>query len=160
MGPTGPSARTAPYFFFFFAAFFFFAIVSPPPAPARPAVLSAFPRLYGRGPRSVKRKIHDAGVVSTSEPNILGPGTLGRDVVALALLAHRGGLAMLATADEFLVERHPLLAHRARLGRVRRKIPTHEAEDFLSADLRLLRAAPESADPDDLSAQLLDELAQ
>jgi hypothetical protein len=45
MGPTGPSARTAPYFFFFFAAFFFFAIVSPPPGSARPAVLSVFPRL-------------------------------------------------------------------------------------------------------------------
>src|SRR6266704_3398033 len=73
MGPTGPSARTAPYFFFFFAAFFFFAIVSPPPAPARPAVMSTFPRLYGHDPRSVKRKIHHAGVASTAERNILGP---------------------------------------------------------------------------------------
>jgi hypothetical protein len=64
----------APYFFFFFfAAFFFFAIVSPPPAPARPAVMSVFPRLYGCGPRSVKRKIHHVGVWLTSERNILGP---------------------------------------------------------------------------------------
>src|SRR5258707_3930615 len=42
MGPTGPSARRAPYFFFFLAAFFFFAIVSPPSRTARPAVGSIF----------------------------------------------------------------------------------------------------------------------
>jgi len=60
MGPTGRAPEWAPYFFFFLAAFFFFAIVSPPPAPARPAVRSILPRLYGQGPKGVKKKIHSA----------------------------------------------------------------------------------------------------
>src|SRR5437867_6509231 len=47
MGPTGPSARRAPYFFFFLAAFFFFAIVSPPPAPRVPRLARSFATLRG-----------------------------------------------------------------------------------------------------------------
>src|SRR5262250_797082 len=110
MGPTGPSARRAPYFFFFLAAFFFFAIVSPPSHTAR--------------------------------------------------LANEGRLAVLAAPDEFLIERHALLAHRTLLGEIGGEVTTDEAEDLLARDLPLLGAPPERADADDLTAQLLDEVAQ
>ena len=61
MGPTGPSARRAPYFFFFLAAFFFFAILSPPSRTRASRGWLGLSRLYGEPARGVKRKIHYAG---------------------------------------------------------------------------------------------------
>src|SRR5262245_51526362 len=152
MGPTGPSARRAPYFFFFLAAFFFFAIVSPPSRTARPRLTRSWGRLYGEPAKSVKEKRHSGGGLRANCPHIWGRGR--------ALLANRRRLAVLATAHELLVQRHALLAHRTLLGRIRGEVAAHEAKDLLSRDLRLLRAAPERPDADDLAAQLLHEIAE
>src|SRR5215470_16521676 len=151
MGPTGPSARRAPYFFFFLAAFFFFAIVSPPSHTARPAVRSICGDSTS-SPRNVsRRKYTMKGVFRPMAPYLGWPG---------ALLANGGRLAVLAATDEFLVERHALLAHRTLLGEIGGEVTTDEAEDLLARDLPLLGAPPERADADDLAAQLLDEVAQ
>src|SRR5215831_11858057 len=72
MGPTGPSARRAPYFFFFLAAFFFFAIVSPPSAPRVPRFARSWGRLYGEPAKGVKEKIHSGGGSSSRSPHIWG----------------------------------------------------------------------------------------
>src|SRR4029453_9453530 len=73
MGPTGPSARRAPYFFFFLAAFFFFAIVSPPSRTARPAVGSIFRDSTG-WPEEVSRgKYTMRGVTLSSDATSGGP---------------------------------------------------------------------------------------
>src|SRR5262249_27922023 len=133
MGPTGPSARRAPYFFFFLAAFFFFAIVSPPSAPRVPRVGSICGDSTGSPRRVSRRKYTMKGVFNLRPPH-LGGG---------ALLADGRRLAVLATTHELLVQRHALLAHRTLLGRIRRKVAAHEAEDLLARDLRLLGAPPE-----------------
>src|SRR5262245_2261261 len=151
MGPTGPSARRAPYFFFFLAAFFFFAIVSPPSHTARPAVRSICGDSTS-SPRNVsRRKYTMEGVFRLVAPYL---GLAGR------LLANGGGLAMLAAADEFLVERHALLAHRTLLWEIGGEVAADETEDLLARDLSLLGAPPERADTHDLAAQLLDEVAE
>src|SRR5215471_1374103 len=97
--------------------------------------------------------------------NTLWRGFLSRSphiwgVVCVALLANRRRLAVLATAYELLIQRHALLAHRTLLGRIGGEVAAHEAKDLLSRDLRLLRAAPERPDADDLAAQLLHEIAE
>src|SRR5207245_921976 len=67
-------------------------------------------------------------------------------------LASGRGATMLATLHEFLVEGDALLAHGTLLGRIRREIPAHEAEDLLAGDLGLLRPAPQGADANDMPA--------
>src|SRR5262249_42414307 len=67
---------------------------------------------------------------------------------------------MLTASHELLVEGDALLAHRTLLGRIRRKIAAHEAEDLLARDLGLLRPAPERPDADDLAPQFFHEIAQ
>src|SRR5215831_7940448 len=111
MGPTGPSARRAPYFFFF-------AIVSPPSAPRVPRLARSWGRLYGEPAKSVKEKILSGGGFR-AEATISGDG--------VALLANRRRFAVLATAHELLVQRHALLAHRTLLGRIRGEVAAHEA---------------------------------
>src|SRR5215471_2300481 len=151
MGPTGPSARRAPYFFFFLAAFFFFAIVSPPSHTARPAVGSICGDSTSSPRKVSRRKYTMKGVVDPTTPYL---GLAG------ALLANEGRFAVLAAADEFLVERHALLAHRTLLGEIGGEVAADETEDLLAGDLPLLGAPPERTDADDLAAQLLDKVAQ
>jgi len=68
MGPTGPSANSGavrllrgPYFFFFLAAFFFAMECVTSFRPARQAVGSQ-DGIYEVAERTVKEKIHQAGV--------------------------------------------------------------------------------------------------
>src|SRR5215467_6803398 len=103
-------------------------------------------------PRRVSRRKYTLEGVFEPKPPYLGGG--------VALLANRRRLAVLATAHELLIQRHALLAHRTLLGRIGGEVAAHEAEDLLARDLRLLRAAPERPDADDLAAQLLHEIAE
>src|SRR6266571_8587557 len=124
----------------------------PPPVPRVPRLVTAA-GILGRVRRPVKGKIQWAG-----SRRSLGRYTLGtRRSVSLA---SGRGATMLATLHEFLVEGDALLAHGTLLGRIRREIPAHEAEDLLAGDLGLLRPAPQGADANDLPAQLLHEIAQ
>src|SRR5439155_26088757 len=91
---------------------------------------------WGSVRRPVKGKIQWAGSRRSLGRYILGT----RRSVSLA---SGRGATMLATLHEFLVEGDALLAHGTLLGRIRREIPAHEAEDLLAGDLGLLRPAPQ-----------------
>src|SRR5262245_43655924 len=64
---------------------------------------------------------------------------------------------MSSAVDELLVQGHALPAERTLGGVVRRKVTAHEAEDGLAVDLDR-GPPPQTAHPDDLGAELLDEL--
>src|SRR5262245_42548838 len=155
MGPTGPSAPLGAYFFlaFFLVAFFF--LVSPPSRPRASRGSWLFFWTLGEGQKAVKGKIPSGGGKQYRNPICWGAG---RERSGLLLSQRR--LPVLPALHELLIERHALLAERTALGRIRRKISTHQTEDLLPADLRLLRAPPQRSDPDDLASEVFDELRE
>src|ERR1700730_2735966 len=112
--------------------------VTPLPHPRVPRLARSFATLRGARERCQEENTLCRG---WWRPMALYLGG-SRPRTGLVLLAHRRGPAVLAASDEFLVERHALLAHRALVGRIRREIAAHETEDFLAGDLGLLGAPP------------------